>query len=135
MKRQTSSEDMRQRASWVHSAQKRYEALKTIVDALYDEVDKLSRKKPDDPVTQLYLDRTNRIVGQVKSLLREDAEIAGESDDLVADITDDLRTLVPAGDMPERQDVLLVLRETKAALDRLEARYHKDWRMLRAATY
>jgi len=135
MKRQTSSEDARQRASWVDSARKRYEALKTIVDALYDEVDKLSRKKPDDPVTQLYLDRTNRIVGQVKSLLREDAEIAGESDDLAADITDDLKTLVPAGDMPERQDVLLVLRETKAALDRLEARYRKDWRMLRVATY
>lgn len=135
MKRQTSSEDVQQRASWMQSAQKRYEALKTIVDALYDEVDKLSRKKPDDPVTQLYLDRTNRIVGQVKDLLREEAEIAGESDDLAADITDDLRTLVPAGDMPERQDVLLVLRETRAALHRLETRYRKEWSMVRAATY
>ena len=87
------------------------------VDGLYDELSKLSIKRPRDDVSQLTVNQVNRAIRDTKSLM------AGEDDPYIGDILE----FESAGDEPENRDVVLVLRQLKGALDRMHVRHRRSW--------
>jgi hypothetical protein len=106
-----------ERAEMALRAHEKYQQLVSVVDVLYEEVGKLSIKWPQMPVSQRTVDRTNKAIHAVLELLVD------EKDDFVGDISE----FVPAGDPPEGRDVVLLLRELKAALDRYKSRHNHEW--------
>ncbi len=97
--------------------QTRSEQLISVSNALYEEMDKLNRKAPAMEISTLSLDRINKVIKSVKELMKD------EEDDFIEEISE----FVPAGDMPEYRDVVLVLSQLKAGLDRFCASYRKYW--------
>ncbi|MCJ7633987.1 hypothetical protein MUP77_16570 [Candidatus Bathyarchaeota archaeon] len=93
----------------------RLEQLVSASDALYDEMDKLTKKAPAMTISQLSLERVNKIIRAVKEFLVQ------EKDDFVEELVE----FVPAGDMPEYRDVTLVLSQIKAGLDRFGEKISK----------
>lgn len=80
-------------------------ALTSYSEALYEEMDKLAKKSPREPVSDLALTRVNRAIRDARDLL-------GAYDTYVADMAE----FVAAGENPEVRDAVLVLSEIKAAL-------------------
>jgi hypothetical protein len=109
-----------ERNLWLSEAKQRHNQLVSVVQALYDEVDKLSRKWPTMPITQLTLEKTNRAIAAVKELLKNEGD----------DFAEDIAIIVPAGDLPETRDTVLILRQVQAALNRFERKYESEWRKL-----
>jgi len=95
----------------------RLEQLVSASDALYDEMDKLTKKAPAMTISQLSLERVNKIIKSVKELL------AQEKDDFIEELVE----FMPAGDMPEYRDVTLVLSQIKAGLNRFGEKHRKYW--------
>lgn len=116
--------------AWHLSTVARYDALISMVTTLCDEIRELTKKRPEDLVTQYYVDRANRAVNAVKSLLREERATVAAGDEFTEDLVEDVRVAVPAGDQLQRQDLLLIMSETKAALVRLAHRHRDEWRSL-----
>ncbi|MDQ5825060.1 MAG: hypothetical protein M3441_12760 [Chloroflexota bacterium] len=98
-------------------AQQSYRQLASVAQALYTEVDKLGKKHPTLPVTHRMLERANKVIRDVKELIREEGDV----------FTTDVTELVPAGDMPEIRDVVLTLAETIAATNRFADKYRREW--------
>lgn len=99
----------------------RHAELDNVVSALYEEVDKLTRKWPIAPVSDRQLVRTNKAVKAVRDFVSVDGD----------EFVEDIEEFVPAGDMPENRDVTMLLRELKEAL----TRYHSRHQLYRALTY
>lgn len=91
------------------------------VASLYDEANKLSTKQPRDAASRLMIKQVNRVIGDVQRLVKE------EGDPFVDDIQ--LFDLESAGQHfgPENRDVVLVLRQVKDALSRMEQRHRLRW--------
>jgi hypothetical protein len=104
-------------------ARDRKEELVSVADGLYDELDKHARKWPTMPVTKRTVQRVNKLLGETRKLLED------EADDFAAGLED----IVPAGDPPETRDVVMLLREVRDALSRFEDRYAADWRAIERA--
>jgi len=68
-------------------------------------------------ITRLSLDRINKIIKSIKELTKD------EEDDFIEEVSE----FVPAGDMPEYRDVVLVLSQLRAGLDRFHASCRKYW--------
>ena len=86
--------------------------IRSFVDSLYDEMDKLSKKAPASEVSDLALERVNRAIQAAKDLMdKEDEFIA------------DLKVFVAAGSNPEVRDALLVLGEIKGGISRVRRKY------------
>lgn len=98
--------------------QERHAQLESFVDGIYTELSKLSIKWPTQPVTKLTLDQANRAICDLKELM------SGENDAFINEINE----FLPAGDMPEARDVVLVLKQIKQALDRMETKHRREWR-------
>jgi hypothetical protein len=75
-------------------------------------MDKLAKKAPSAPVSDLALSRVNRAIKQAKELLAPFDIYAAE-----------LAEFVPAGGNAEVRDALLVLREITQALKRVDERF------------
>jgi hypothetical protein len=103
--------------AWLFQARERHEQLASVVGALYDEVDKLARKWPTMKASERTIERTNKAIAAVRELLKD------EEDEFMEDITE----IVTAGETPEMRDVLMLLREMKAALTRFQSRYMRRW--------
>lgn len=87
-------------------------SLDSFVDGLYEEMDKLARKAPGVPLSDLATQHVNKAIKQAKALgAGHDEYIAG------------LAEFVPAGDNPQVRDAVLVLKEIQKGLARLNARY------------
>lgn len=96
----------------------RYSHLVSHVSGLYDEASKLSAKRPNDSVSKLMVEQTNRAITETQELL------ANENDPFIGDF----KVFVLAGDEPpENRDVVLVLRQVKEALSRMAARHRQSW--------
>jgi len=91
--------------------------LVSATDALYAEMDKLTKKGPTVPISQLSLERVNKVIRSVKDFMSEDA------DEFIEEIVE----FVPAGDMPEYRDVSLVLSQIRAGLERFGHKRRKYW--------
>ena len=96
----------------------RYDQLISATEALYTEMDKLTRKAPSMTISKLSLDRVNKVIRSVKELVAQDKD----------DFMDEITEFIPAGDMPEYRDVTLVLSQVKAGLARFKDRHHATWR-------
>ena len=83
-----------------------YSVLQSEVTGLYDEMDKLAKKVPNEPVTDLQLKIINSFIRKSKYLLSGDT------------IIDEVEVFVSAGDNPEYRDVVTVLRQIRQGLDR-----------------
>ena len=79
--------------------------LESVSLGLYEEVDKLSKKAPAEPVTDLVLAQLNDIIRETKQLT---------DDPYIQRITE----FVPAGDNPEQRDAVVVLRQIRLGLER-----------------
>ena len=79
--------------------------LESVSLGLYEEVDKLSKKAPVEPVTDLVLAQLNDIIRETKQLT---------DDSYIQRIAE----FVPAGDNPEQRDAVVVLRQIRLGLER-----------------
>lgn len=86
--------------------QRRQGLLESVSLGMYEEVDKLTKKAPAEPVTELVLEQVNDVIRETKQLAQEDPYIQK------------LTEFVPAGDFPELRDVLFVLRQIRQGLER-----------------
>jgi hypothetical protein len=75
---------------------------------LYDEMDKLAKKAPNEPVTDLQLKIVNNFIKKGKYLLKGDT------------IIDEVEVFVSAGDNPQYRDFVTVLRQLRQGLDRFK---------------
>ncbi len=87
-----------------------YNMLLSEVTGLYDEMDKLAKKVPNEPVTNLQLRVLNSFVTKAKFLLSGDT------------IIDEVEVFVAAGDNPEYRDAVTVLRQIRQGLERFKAK-------------
>jgi hypothetical protein len=107
--------------NWLLEAKERHAQLEDVAIGLYDELDKLAKKWPSMPVTERQLAKANKLLAAVRELLADEGD----------EFADGLEDFVPAGDMPETRDVVLVLREAKDALGRFEREHEPEWRRVR----
>lgn len=87
-------------------AQKSHRVLQSVTHGLYIEIEKLTKKAPAETITDLALEQINNVIEDTKTLMQGDAYIQK------------LKVFVPAGDMPELRDALLVLSQIKQGLER-----------------
>lgn len=80
--------------------------LSSVSHGLYEEVDKLSKKAPSEPVTDLVLEQVNDVIRETKQLVADDTYVQR------------LNEFVPAGDNPQHRDAVVVLRQIRQGLDR-----------------
>lgn len=97
--------------------QKKLILLDSVSEGLYEEVDKLSKKAPAEPLTDLALEQVNDVIRETKQLIVEDSYVQR------------LKEFVPAGDNPQHRDAVVVLRQIRQGLDRyrdeLDSRFKK----------
>lgn len=85
-----------------------FDTLDSELTGLYDEMDKLAKKAPNEPVTDLQLKIVNNFIKKAKYLLHGDT------------IIDEVDVFVSAGDNPEYRDFVTVLRQIRQGLDRFK---------------
>jgi DNA repair exonuclease SbcCD ATPase subunit len=100
-----------ERLKELEALQPEWHLLKSVLDGLYDEVDKLFKKAPADEITELALKRINDFIKRAKQLLKGDPFV------------DSIDPFVPAGENPEHRDVLLILREIRQGMERRGEEY------------
>jgi hypothetical protein len=103
--------DTKKRRAELEETRLRRQQVESVLDGLYDEIDKLTKKAPADEITELALRRVNGVINAAKELLKGDPFI------------DSIDPFVPAGEYPEHRDVLIILREIKQGMKRQEAEY------------
>ncbi len=82
------------------------ELVESVVESLYAELDKLSKKSPSHPLSNLALSQVNQAIKDSKELL--------EGDPYVDRITE----FVAAGDNPEHRDGVLILGQIISGISR-----------------
>jgi hypothetical protein len=87
-----------------------YGVLRSEIEGLYDEMDKLAKKAPNEPLTSLQMKIVNSFIRKSKKLLSGDP------------IIDEVEIFVSAGDNPEYRDVVTVLRQIKQGLERYKVK-------------
>lgn len=80
--------------------------MENVALGLYDEIDKLTKKAPAEPVTDLALEALNDIIGETKAIASADAYV------------DRIKIFVAAGDNPQLRDAIIVLRQLRDGLKR-----------------
>lgn len=85
----------------------KHRILVSVVDGLYVEIEKLTKKAPAEQITNLALEQINDVIKDTKELIQEDPYIQK------------LKVFVPTGDLPQLRDALIVLRQVKQGLDRV----------------
>lgn len=93
---------------------RRYQLLKSVVEGLYLEIDKLAKKAPAEQITELALEQINDVITDTKSLMQDDPYIQK------------LNRFVPAGDMPQLRDVLIVLGQVRQGLIRISGVWNTE---------
>lgn len=92
--------------------QKKLTLLDSVSEGLYEEVDKLAKKAPAEPLTDLALEQVNDIIRETKQLIESDSYVQR------------LKEFVPAGDNPQHRDAVVVLRQIRQGLDRFSDELH-----------
>jgi hypothetical protein len=82
--------------------------LESVSFGLYDEIDKLSKKAPAEPITELVLAQINDVVKESKSLTKHDPYMQK------------LQEFVAAGDNPQHRDAVVVMRQVRQGLGRFK---------------
>jgi len=80
--------------------------LESVSKGLYEEIEKLCKKAPAEPITNLVLEQVNDVIKATKELAQSDPNVQK------------LTVFVPAGDNPQQRDVVIVLRQLRQGLER-----------------
>ncbi|MBV5261964.1 hypothetical protein FLX56_26535 [Synechococcus moorigangaii CMS01] len=80
--------------------------LESVSLGLYEEIDKLSKKAPAEPVTDLVLTQMNEVIRETKELIADDPYVQR------------LHEFIPAGDNPQHRDAVVVMRQIRQGLER-----------------
>ncbi len=88
-----------------------YETTAPLLDSLYQEIQTLSKKKPEGTLNKRKVSLINRLLSDVKNLLSE------EQDDKYLDLLND-------EDLPQYSDVVLILSQFSAAMNRFKSNYY-----------
>ncbi|PFA66205.1 hypothetical protein CN378_14495 [Bacillus sp. AFS015802] len=83
--------------------------LATHIESLYDEIDKLAKKKPTDKITPLISRKVNHVIVKLKEIVSDD------------DFLDAIKTLPVEGDLYRFDETLVTLGELRSIMD-------KQWR-------
>ncbi len=87
-----------------------YETTAPLLAVLYQEIQTLSKKKPDGTLNQSKVQLINRLLTDIKNLLKD------ESDNKYLDLIDD-------EDLPQYSDVVLILSQYSASMIKFEGKY------------
>jgi len=88
-----------------------YESTAPFLESLYKEIQILSKKKPEGTLNQHKVKLINRLLSDIKTMLSNEAE--SKYLDLVND-----------EDLPQYSDVVIILSQYSAAMDKFRQRYH-----------
>ena len=94
--------------------------LDSVSLGLYEEIDKLARKAPAEPLTDLALNQANDVIKETKGLLSEDPYIQR------------LNQFVAAGDNPQHRDAVVVLRQIRQGLERSYEYFNSEIELLQS---
>jgi hypothetical protein len=90
------------------------EVLTSSVNALYIEMDKLTKKAPRELISDMNLGMVNELIADTKKLVDDDTQLAR------------IVQFVAAGDNPEYRDALLVVSQVQAALKRFRMKHARE---------
>lgn len=96
--------------------------LNKMIEAIYSEMKEFSKKKPDDPLNKFKVKNINRVLEQVKEILKN------EPTAMFVDILDD-ETL------PSNSDAILVVGQFKASMERFRDKYTDGYRRWKTKEY
>ena len=89
----------------------KFEMLSPMIDALFIEIQNLSKKKQNDPLNELKVNMINKILEELKEILGNEPTIQ------FLDLLDD-QTL------PSNSDCVLILAKYRSALSQFESKYY-----------
>jgi hypothetical protein len=93
---------------------RQHKLLDSVSRGLYEEIDKLAKKAPAEPITELVLSEMNQVIRETKELAIDDSYVQR------------LQEFIPAGDNPQHRDAVVVLRQVRDGLDRFKDQYDSD---------
>jgi uncharacterized protein (DUF3084 family) len=112
MKEQEQMERLRrQRRREEYKLRIRWEQVSSELNGLYEELDKIYRKAPEEQISNLTVENVNNLIKDTKQIIQGDPYV------------DRIKEFVPAGDNPEYRDVVMVIRQLRQGLDRFERSY------------
>ena len=88
--------------------------LNNMIEAIYSEMKEFSKKKPDDHLNKFKVQNVNRVLEQVKEILKN------EPTAMFVDILDD-------DTLPSNSDAILVIGQFKASMERFRDKYTDGW--------
>ena len=88
-----------------------YESTAPFLESLYKEIQILSKKKPDGTLNQHKVKLINRLLSDIKTMLSD------EADSKYLDLVND-------EDLPQYSDVVIILSQYSAAMDKFNHRYY-----------
>ena len=88
-----------------------FETTSPLLSALYEEIQILSKKKPDGTLNPSKIKLINRLLSDIKELLKDEPDIK------YLDMIED-------EDLPQYSDVVLILSQYSASMDKFENRYY-----------
>ena len=95
-----------ERGSLSEAKTKQLSLLESVSLGLYVEIDKLSKKAPAEPVTDLVLRQMNDVIRETRELIPNDTYVQRLSE------------FVAAGDNPQHRDAIVVLKLVRQGLER-----------------
>ena len=87
-----------------------FKMLDELLDSIYLEMKEFSKKKPDEPLNKFKVKNVNRVLEQVKDILKN------EPTHNFLDILDD-------ESLPTNSDAILVIGQFKASMERFQKKY------------
>lgn len=106
----------KRRTQIANETKQKFNWLKSEIEGLYLEFDKLTKKAPAQRITDLALENVNAAIGDAKELLAGDRSV------------DRIDVFVAAGENPVNSDVVLILSKLRAALNRFDSTWSRAWR-------
>jgi hypothetical protein len=98
--------DIRSRSLEFTRSKQQYVLLSSVLEGLYEEIDKQCKKAPGELITDLGLEQVNDIIKAIKELAKDDSYVQKQKE------------FVAAGDNPQLRDVIIVLKQLAQGLER-----------------
>ena len=92
-----------------------WELLHSMLSGMYDEIDKLCKKKPDMLLSDLKVEKINELIAPIKELLKEENPFIEKIQ------------LVDKDDPMELSDVIIILSQLTKGLDAYQDKYYWDY--------
>ncbi|MFH1547510.1 MAG: hypothetical protein ABIC57_03415 [bacterium] len=115
-KKEREKEQKRERIERIQEIKTRikWEQISSELDGLYEELDKIYKKAPEEQISALTVESINLIVRDTKEIIKEDPYV------------NHVNEFVPAGDNPEYRDAIIILKRLKQGLERFKRSYLRE---------